>query len=149
MVRIKTLLKLVTYLCIATGYASVAPYVEPYYAVSFAVLAGLAVTLDFTKPPRIPRWVLNCVSVGVLAYSCSRINPDYLIEPILNSLVILIAIKSLEDKKLRDYMQIYAICMFLQHRLQPHLFQYDFHRLFLSALCAFNTFTHAPCVFFS
>lgn len=113
MVRIKTLLKLVTYLCIATGYASVSPYVEPYYAVSFAVLAGLAVTLDFTKPLRIPRWVLNCISVGVLAYSCSRINPDYLIEPILNSLVILIAIKSLEDKKFRDYMQIYAICMFL------------------------------------
>lgn len=113
MVKIKTLLRLITYLCIAVGYASVAPYVGIYYSLSFGVLSAVAITLDHTGHLRIPRWLLNIVSVAVLVYSFSRIAPDYLIEPILNACLILIAIKLLEDKKFRDYMQIYALCMFL------------------------------------
>jgi protein-glutamine gamma-glutamyltransferase len=113
MVKIKTLLRLITYLCIAAGYASVAPYVAVYYSLSFGVLSAVAITLDHIGRIRLPRWLLNLIAVAVLVYSFSRITPDYLIEPILNACLILIAIKLLEEKKFRDYMQIYALCMFL------------------------------------
>ena len=66
---------------------------------------------DLARP--VLRLVWNLIAVAVLVYSFSRITPDYLIEPILNACLILIAIKLLEEKKFRDYMQIYALCMFL------------------------------------
>lgn len=113
MVKIKTLLRLITYLCIAAAYASVAPYVAVAYSLSFGVLCAVAIARDHTGGLRLPRWLLNLVAVAVLVYSFSRISPDYLIEPILNASLILIGIKLLEDRKFRDYMQIYALCMFL------------------------------------
>ncbi len=60
----------------------------------------------------VPRWLLNSGSVLVLVPSLLRITAAYLIEPILNALVVLIAIKLLENKKFRDYMQIFMMCMF-------------------------------------
>ncbi len=148
MVRIRTLLSLITYLCIAVGYATVATYAEAPYVAGLAVSAGLSAWLDFTKPTRIPRWVLNCASIAVLVYSFSRINRDYLIEPILNALLLLIGIKLFEDKKFRDYMQIYAMCMFLLIGSSLISFSMVFIVYFL-LLCALSTAALMLLAYFS
>ena len=113
MVKIEILLKIITYLCVLTGVASVAQYIEPLYAAGFAVLLALSIHYDFRGASPLPRWLLNLVSVLVLVPSLARVNSESLIEPILNALMILAAIKLLENKKFRDYMQIFMICMFL------------------------------------
>ena len=113
MVNIKDALKIITYLCVVCGFAAVVPYVGTSYIVSFLVLFGLSVYLDVKAIVRIPRWVLNVISVLVLTLALFRVTPEYLVEPILDALIILVTIKLLEDKQFRDYMQIYALCIFL------------------------------------
>ncbi|MBP8645340.1 MAG: DUF3488 domain-containing transglutaminase family protein [Syntrophobacteraceae bacterium] len=113
MVKIRDALKIVTYLSVLTCFPSVAPFVEVPYTVSFGVLFGSAAYADYRGIVRIPRWILNCVSLAVLLLASMRISPDHMVEPVLEALLILIAIKLLEDKKSRDYMQIQMLCMFL------------------------------------
>lgn len=113
MVKISDTLKIVTYLCALAGVASVFRYLETGYILGFGLLAGIAAHLDRKRLPSPPRWLLNTLSVPVLAAAIYSMNPDYLIEPVLNTLTILLGIKLLEDKKFRDYMQIYAISTFL------------------------------------
>lgn len=113
MFKIKDILNIITYFCVLTGCASVLQYVTLYYSVVFVSLLILAVYLDFVRMVHFPRWLLNIVSVLVLVLCVYRIKPDYLIEPILDVLVILVGIKLIEEKKFRDYMQIYGMCLFL------------------------------------
>lgn len=117
MVKINDTLKISTYACALTGYASVIQHVEKATALLFASLLILAACLDSRKtsplPFQIPRWLLNVCSVGILGFFFSRISATYLIEPILNALLLLVAVKLLEEKRSRDYMQVYLLCMFL------------------------------------
>lgn len=113
MIRVKDLIKLITYLCVLLSFFAVFPYLEKYHAAAFLLLLVPAVYLDYRKDFEIPRWILNSLSVAVLILTAFRITPEFLIEPILDSLVILAGIKLVEDKKFRDYMQIYVICTFL------------------------------------
>jgi protein-glutamine gamma-glutamyltransferase len=112
MVKVEALLKFITYCCALTGFACVAQYVEPLYGAGFAALLALSVYFDLKGASLVPRWLLNTLSVAVLLPSMFRVTADYLIEPILNALVVLIAIKLLENKLFRDYMQIFMMCMF-------------------------------------
>ncbi len=114
MVRIETLLKIVTYLCALAGFASARPHLGAVYTAGTAVLCLLALPRDSGKLKLpIPRWFLNLASVAVLAPSVLRISMENIVGPVLEGLVLLLGIKLLEDKKTRDYMQIFLICMFL------------------------------------
>ena len=113
MVKISDALKIVTYLCALTGVASVFPYLETVFILSFSLLLGVSVYLDRERLVDVPRWLLNVLSMLVLAVAFYRVSADYLVEPVLNALCILTGVKLLEDKKFRDYMQIYAMSMFL------------------------------------
>ncbi|MHC1724695.1 MAG: transglutaminaseTgpA domain-containing protein [Syntrophobacteraceae bacterium] len=113
MVRVETLLKITTYLCASIGFAVVLQHLDYIYIVGFACLAALALTADFRKIVLFPRWFLNMISVGALIPSALKIGPESLVEPVLNGLVLLMGIKLLEDKKSRDYLQIYLVCTFL------------------------------------
>ncbi|MEN6485423.1 MAG: DUF3488 and transglutaminase-like domain-containing protein [Syntrophobacteraceae bacterium] len=113
MVKISDALKIATYLCALAGVASVFRYLETGCILGFGLLAGVAAYLDRQRLASPPRWLLNTLSVTVLATAFYRMNADYLIEPVLNALTILLGVKLLEDKKFRDYMQIYAMSIFL------------------------------------
>lgn len=113
MVRIETIVQLITYLCVALGFASVCRHLHSYHMAAFLCLALFSLYFEHRRVVRIPRWLLNTISLGILSLAVIRITPEYLIEPILDALIILVAIKLMEEKKTRDYMQIYTICMFL------------------------------------
>jgi transglutaminase-like putative cysteine protease len=113
MLRIKTIVNLITYTCVLIGYISVYSHVNLYYSLVFAVMFSLAAYLDYNKPINIPRLPLTILSLCIIAISIFRASSDFIVEPALDALIILIAIKLLEDKKFRDYMQILAMCMFL------------------------------------
>ena len=113
MVRIKAIIQIITYLCVVMSFSSVMEYLDTYHLAGFICLLLCAVWLDYRRVVAIPRWLLNSIALMILFLATYRVTPEYLIEPILNALIILVAIKLLEDKKMRDYMQIYTICMFL------------------------------------
>lgn len=113
MVSIKTIIRLITYGCVLLGFAAVVEYLERYHLIGFLCLALFALVCERRRVVEIPRWLLNGISLGILCLAIFRITPEYLIEPILDALVILAAVKLLEYKQIRDYMQIYLICLFL------------------------------------
>lgn len=113
MARVETLLKTTTYLCALTSFGAVLPYLEPVYIAGFAFLALLAFLTECKVLSPYPRWSLNLSSVLVLFPSLLRVGPDFLVSPVLEGLVLLMAIKLLEEKKSRDYMQVCLISIFL------------------------------------
>ncbi|MEM5787930.1 MAG: DUF3488 domain-containing protein, partial [Syntrophobacteraceae bacterium] len=114
MARIESLLKISTYLCALIGFGAVFRHLETLYTAGFAFLALFALLRERGKPAvPIPGWLLNLASVVVLVPSFYRMSPENLVEPVLEGLLLLLGIKLLEQKKARDYMQIYLVCIFL------------------------------------
>lgn len=113
MVKLEQILIAITYLFAATAWATVAGSLNVLYSVIFAAMGVISLYLDFRPCRRIPGWLLAVASVLMLVHSLLRINTEYFIEPILDTLVILMGIKLLSEKKQRDYMQIYMLGIFL------------------------------------
>lgn len=113
MVRVRDLLHCVTYASVLIGYGAVFRYVHWCASLAFVILCFLALYLHRTRAFSLDRRLLNTVSVLVVLLSALRISPQLLLEPILDGLLLLVAIKLLEAEHVRDYMQIYALCVFL------------------------------------
>ena len=113
MVKIKDLLSVITYAAVLIGFLSVVRYVDPRYSALLGLIVAASLYSTYARRVHPPRWALNLASLLVVLLSCLRVSPTYLVEPILDALVILAGIKLLEEKRFRDYMQIYTICTFL------------------------------------
>ncbi len=111
--RVESVVTILSGLICATGFASVFPYVSSVYAVSFSLLCALSVYGEYRKSFFPPRWLLNIFSLAVIGVSVVRVNRSDPVIPILEALILLLAIKFLEKKTSRDYLQIYVIALFL------------------------------------
>ena len=105
-------LAVATILCVSTAYLSFAGQVSGGYAIAFVLLALLGAATDAfeiargTALPRPPRFALNLLSVGILAVSVSRMEFDNIVEVFTEAILLMIAVKMLERKLARDYIQI-------------------------------------------
>ncbi len=110
--KVRTVVNIFTYLtgilCI-TALAGQIPFVYPLLLLA---AMGLSVYLD-TKKIYIPRWLLAVLSVAVLLYFLIQLDMQDLIGHITEILFVLMGIKFLEHKEFRDYMQIYALALFV------------------------------------
>lgn len=113
MYRINDLLKITAYACALVGYAAVFHCVSTTYSAGFLLLALIAVSMDIGRIAHPRRWTLDAFSVVILLTAFFRVNSEFLIEPMLDAILTLLAIKLLEEKKFRDFMQVYALSMFL------------------------------------
>ncbi|SMC18243.1 Transglutaminase-like enzyme, putative cysteine protease [Desulfacinum hydrothermale DSM 13146] len=113
MVKTRTALFAVTYLSAAIGYVTVMAHVHPAGHAAFWALAVLSVFRHGLRPFQVSRRWLNLLAVSVMVLSLSRLRADFLVEPLLDGMLILTGIKLLEAEKARDYMQIYLLCLFL------------------------------------
>ncbi len=113
MIRIRDLINAVTYLCACLGYLAVARHIGWASTAGFWLLFGAGAFRDFNRTFVVPRWLLNVISLSVLSVAFSRVRLDYLVEPVLGGLIILVGIKLLEDKRNRDYLQVLGLCAFL------------------------------------
>lgn len=112
-IRIENIVKITTYLIGFIGFLSVFKYISAVYSLSFLTLYLFSIYFEQKKSFIIPRWVLNILSSGIILLTFLRLTLDDPVTPALEALVILLAIKSLEEKRSRDYMQIYVISVFL------------------------------------
>lgn len=112
-VKIGDVVKIITYLAGLTGVVSVYRHINPAYSLSFTVLFVLSVYFEHRQNFFIPRWFLNLAALAVVVFSFYRVNIDNLVIPAVEGLLMLLAVKFLEEKRFRDFMQIYAICVLL------------------------------------
>ena len=112
-VKIEDAVKILTYIIGAVGFLSVVRHVSPSYSAVFAVLYALAASFEYKRSFPVPRWLLNVASLAVLFLGFARIHADDFVTPSLESLLVLLAMKFLENKRFRDFMQIYIIAVFL------------------------------------
>lgn len=111
--RIETIVKVITYMVGAIGFFSIYRYIRPLYSVIFLLLFAISIYFEYKKRFSIPRWVLNVLSLSVVIFTIYTINTEELVTQIVEALLIIFAVKFLEEKKVRDYMQIYTLSLFL------------------------------------
>jgi hypothetical protein len=112
-VRVESILKAITCLIGLLGYLAVLRYIDILYSLLFPVVLLISFLFEKRRNFLIPRSLLNTVSLGVILFTVLRITPETLVINITEAFVILLAIKFLEKKRFRDYMQIYTISFFM------------------------------------
>ncbi|MBF0463474.1 MAG: DUF3488 domain-containing transglutaminase family protein [Nitrospirae bacterium] len=112
-ISFKSAVKISAYTIALIAFFSVFTHISPVFPAAFIALLALAFYFDFKKPAHISRLAINLVSVIVIAVSVYRVMTEDIVEPSVEALIILLAMKFLEEKKFRDYMQIYLISVFV------------------------------------
>lgn len=112
-VSIRFVLSLFTYVICGLVALSVYEHVHLYYTLLFLTLSGLSLYFEYRGDFLIPRWALTLLSLVVVVVALYRFDLNELVTQMMEALLLLISIKLLEDKKMRDYMQIYAMSLFI------------------------------------
>lgn len=111
--RIETIVIFITYMVGALAFLSVVKEIEGLYSIVFCLLFAISLYFEYRRSFRIPRWLLTTLSLAIVVFALYRLDMQELVTQMLEALLILLAIKLLEEKKVRDYMQIYAITLLL------------------------------------
>ena len=102
-----------TYVAGLISFLSVVRYVGIIFSLGFVSLFFAAFYFDYRRRYEIPRRILNIVLVIFVLLNSLKITLDNFAAPIVEALLILMAVKFLEEKKTRDYMQTYVLSTFL------------------------------------
>jgi hypothetical protein len=111
--KIETIVIFVTYLVGALAFLSIVKEIVTLYSIVFCLLFAISLYFEYRRSFRIPRWLLTTLSLAMVMFALYRLDMQELVTQMLETLLILLAIKLLEEKKVRDYMQIYAITLLL------------------------------------
>ncbi|MCX7966225.1 MAG: transglutaminaseTgpA domain-containing protein [Syntrophorhabdaceae bacterium] len=112
-IKIIHIVKVFTYAIGVISFLSIARYISFVYSGLFLLIFSISVYFEYKNRFFIPRWIINLFSLGIVAYTIYRINTDELVIQLVEALLIIFAVKFLEEKKTRDYMQIYTLSLFL------------------------------------
>lgn len=111
MLRISTLLDVLTYCIALLGYAPLAPFLEaaPRFIFPMALIGG--VVFD-RKGFRLRDPIPTLVSILFFIFYMAQANRDNLIVPAINLLIVLLSVRLISEKKIRHYLQIFALALF-------------------------------------
>ena len=112
-INIETTVKIITYLVSLIGFLAVFRHIDLFFSGAFLCLFMISLYFEYSEKFFIPRWALNLLSLTVIALSFYRFDITELVTQIIDALLMLLAIKLMEKKQFRDYMQIYSIVLFL------------------------------------
>lgn len=112
-IKIETAAKVLTYIIGFTGFLSVVKHISLLYSFAFFSLYLLSMYIEYKKKFILPRWFLNIMSLSLIAVIVLRLAADDFVLVIAEALLMLVAIKFLEEKQFRDHMQIYLLTIFL------------------------------------
>lgn len=110
--KVRTVVNIFTYLTGMLCIIALSGHIPFIYPLLLFSAMALSVYLDLKKI-YIPRWLLAVLSVMVLLYFFVQFDMHDLIGHIMEILFVLMGIKFLEHKEFRDYMQIYALALFV------------------------------------
>ncbi len=110
--KVSTVVNIFTYLTGVLCIVAVSGHIPFLYPLLLFVMMALSAYLDFRKI-FIPRWILTVFSLVVIMYFLLQTDMRDLIGQIMEALFVLMGIKFLEHKQVRDFMQIYALALFV------------------------------------
>lgn len=108
-INLEKLLKINTYTVSLLIYILVFSSINILYSFGFLGLFMFAAYRDYFSQIHIKRLYINILAILSLFAMSVRINITDLVIPVIETLLILLALKLLEDKKFRDYMQVYLL----------------------------------------
>jgi transglutaminase-like putative cysteine protease len=111
--RIVTIVIFITYLAGALAFLTIVKEINSLYSIVFCLLFVISLYFEYWRSFRISRWLLTTLSLVIVVFTLYRLDMQELVTQMLETLLILLAIKLLEEKKVRDYMQIYVITLLL------------------------------------
>ena len=103
---------ILVYLVIGGSFVSIYSLAETVYLVLFSLVTFLGAINDFTLKSYPPRWILTALGFLMSGFFILDLNFENLISPFANILLLLIAIKSLEEKQPRDIYQMLLLSLF-------------------------------------
>lgn len=110
--RITNIITGITYACVFITIATANVAVNAFVTAT-AATAGLAgIYLDAKRWYPIPRRLLNLIALLTVVGAAVKINTQDPLPQIMEVVLLLCSIKLLEEKRFRDYMQIYLLCLF-------------------------------------
>ncbi len=111
--RVEDVVKALSFLIGVTGALSAARHTGLVYLLGFFTLGVVSVLFEYRRAFLISRRLLTLATVLLTAVTFMRMSLQNFVQPVVEALMILLAIKFLEEKKFRDYMQIYVLSVFL------------------------------------
>ena len=105
-IPLRTILNTAAAVCAILAFFMGKELVGAPYAWGFLVLMTAAFFIEWQNLPHPPRFLINLATLAALGVIFTRIRRNYVIEALMESLLLMIAVKMLEDKKPRDYAQI-------------------------------------------
>ena len=108
-----------------------------YLSISLIIFI-LAIYKDFIKYFSINRNLLNFITIIFIVLIFMRITLQDIITPALESLLVLLSIKFIEDKETRDYLQIFLISILIFVGTTIFSFEISFIIYFLIFIFLFN-----------
>ncbi len=109
-IRLRNLILLLVHTNAIVGIISLFGTTSFFWFFLFAYTIGIF--LDFKRVYPIRRLILNTIGVMLSIYFLSQLSLENLVSPLSNTLLLLIAIKSLEKKEIRDLYQILLLSLF-------------------------------------
>ncbi len=113
LIRIEDVVKVLTYAIGAIGFLSVVPHLPPLFAAGFACFYFISAVIEYRKLVLVPRWVLTLIAIAFIIFAITRMSMENFALPSIEALSVLLLIKLFEDKRFRDYMQIYLMSVLL------------------------------------
>ncbi len=113
LIKVENVLKVLTYAIAALGFLSVVPDLSPMFAAGFACFYFISAVIEYRRMMFIPRWVLTVIALAFTVFTFTQIRMENFVLPSVKALSVLVIIKLFEEKKFRDYMQIYLMSVLL------------------------------------
>ncbi len=110
--KVSTIVNISAYITGILCIVAVSGQIHLFYLILLLAMMALSIYLEF-KRIFIPRWLLTVFSVAVVVFFFLQISMQDLIAQMMEALFVLLGIKFLEQKKVRDFMQIYALALFV------------------------------------
>ena len=88
-------------------------HLKPVFTFVYLCLLLGAFLIDAMQLPRPRRWMINALILILLFFIFIQIRFDTIVESFMEAVLIMIAAKMLEEKKARDYGEIFLLCLMI------------------------------------
>ncbi|MDR1916566.1 MAG: DUF3488 and transglutaminase-like domain-containing protein [Synergistaceae bacterium] len=109
---IKNLIIFNTLLCELVALMSCWRSINVVYVALYSAILGVSTAMELFGRKHLPRMIINIMSFAILAVAWARLQMDMLVEIFTEAVLLMMAIKMLEEKSARDYCQIAALSVF-------------------------------------
>ncbi|HBD09385.1 MAG TPA: hypothetical protein DCZ69_14100, partial [Syntrophobacteraceae bacterium] len=113
MVRIDTVVDMITYGIALLSFVTVVQHVNTNISIIFILAFALSVYIHHRYNFQVPNIALTLISITIISVSIMRIEADDFVMPSIEALTLLLGVKLVGSRAFRDYMQIYAMSLLL------------------------------------